>query len=89
MHFSNAHKLSGFTQLEISITVIIVGILSAIALPSFLGWYGTKQVEEALTELQGFLQEAQVNAIRSCPHENCGRYSDAAVSSLQGGLSRL
>ena len=64
MRFSNAHNLNGFTQIEISITLIIIGILSALAAPSLLGWYGTKQVEEALEEFRGVLKEAQSNAIR-------------------------
>lgn len=44
--------------------VVIVGILSAIAGPSFLGMLNRNKVNNALSEIQGALQQAQREAMR-------------------------
>lgn len=54
----------GFTLTEVLIIVVIVGILAAIAVPSFLGWYNRQKVNQALTKVQGALKEAQREAIK-------------------------
>lgn len=65
MLLSNAHKNSeGFTLIETLIIVVIIGILSAIAAPSFLGLFGRNKVDNTLNEVRGALQEAQREAIR-------------------------
>lgn len=61
----NAHKNSqGFTTIEIIATVIIVGILSAIAAPSFLAFMNRNKVTAAVDDVRGVLQESQRQAIR-------------------------
>lgn len=61
----NAHKNSqGFTLLETMIIVVIIGILSAIAGPNFLGMLNRGKVNSALSEIQGTLQQAQREAMR-------------------------
>lgn len=65
MLLCNARKNShGFTLIEILVIVIIIGILSAIAAPSFLAMLNKNKVNNALTEVRGALQEAQREAIR-------------------------
>lgn len=65
MLLSNARKNSeGFTLIETLIIVVIVGILSAIAAPSFLGLFGRNKVDNALNQARGALQECQREAIR-------------------------
>ncbi len=54
----------GFTLIETTIIVVIVGILSAIAAPSFLGMLNRNKVNDALVQVRGALQEAQREAIR-------------------------
>lgn len=62
---SSAHKGDqGFTLPEVLIIVVVVGILAAIAVPSFLGWYNRQKVNQALTQVQGALKEAQREAIK-------------------------
>lgn len=62
---SSVHKSNqGFTLPEVLIIVVIVGILAAIAVPSFLGWYNRQKVNQALTKVQGALKEAQREAIK-------------------------
>ncbi|MBW4641191.1 MAG: prepilin-type N-terminal cleavage/methylation domain-containing protein [Gloeocapsa sp. UFS-A4-WI-NPMV-4B04] len=67
---SNAHKNNqGFTLIETLTILIIIGILSAIAAPSFLGMLNRNKVNNALSEVQGAFQEAQREAIRRS--KNC------------------
>lgn len=65
MLLCNAHKNSqGFTLIETVVILLIVGILSAIAAPSFLGLLNRSKVNNAVAQTQGALQEAQREAIR-------------------------
>ncbi len=59
------HQEQGFTLLELMIVVTIVGILGAIATPSFLAMNNTAKVNDALNTVQGALQEAQRQAMRN------------------------
>lgn len=54
----------GFTLIETMIIVVIIGILSAIAGPSFLGMLNRNKVNSVLSEMQGTLQQAQREAMR-------------------------
>ncbi len=54
----------GFTLIETLIIVVIIGILSAIAAPSFLSMFNKNKVNNALVQVRGALQEAQREAIR-------------------------
>jgi prepilin-type N-terminal cleavage/methylation domain-containing protein len=69
LHY-NAHKKDrGFTLVELLVVVIIVGILSAVAIPSFIGLLRQNEIKEALGQVEGALKEAQKQAIkmsRSC-----------------------
>ncbi len=61
----NARKNSqGFTLIEILTVLLIIGILAAIAAPSYLAMLNKNKVNNALSELRGALQEAQREAIR-------------------------
>lgn len=62
---SNArHSNQGFTLIETLIILIIIGVLAAIAAPSFLGMLNRNKVNNALNQVRGALQEAQREAIR-------------------------
>ena len=54
----------GFTLIEMIVTVIIVGIIASIAAPNFLGLLNRNRVNEATSQIQGALKEAQKQAIR-------------------------
>lgn len=57
-------------MIETLTIVIIIGILSAIAAPSFLGMLNRNKVNDALAQAKGALEEAQREAIRRskrCP----------------------
>ncbi len=54
----NANKNSGFTLIELLVVIIIIGILSAIALPSFLNQAAKARASEARTNT-GAVNRAQ------------------------------
>ncbi len=49
----------GYTLAELMITVVIVGIIAAIAVPSFLGLLSRIRLEGALQQLLGAINETQ------------------------------
>jgi Tfp pilus assembly protein FimT len=55
---------AGFTQAETLVIVIIIGILAAIATPSYLNWLSNKRVANGLEKVVGALKEAQAEATR-------------------------
>ncbi|MCM1983078.1 GspH/FimT family pseudopilin [Lyngbya confervoides] len=54
----------GLTLTEILVVVFLVGVLAAIAAPSYLAWATKQRVEDALVVTVGALKEAQAEAIR-------------------------
>jgi prepilin-type N-terminal cleavage/methylation domain-containing protein len=61
----NARKSSsGFTLIEMLVTLIIVGVIAAIAAPNFLGLLNRNRVNEAAQQVEGALKEAQRQAMR-------------------------
>lgn len=55
---------SGFTLVELLMTLIIIGVISALTAPSFLGLMSRNRVNEAALKVEGALKEAQRQAIR-------------------------
>lgn len=76
-HLTNKKKDEGFTLIELLVVIIIIGILSAIALPSFLNQASKAKQSEAKTTI-GSVNSAQ-NAFRT---ENSSFATDLASLSL-------
>lgn len=57
-------KEQGFTLIEMLVTVMIMGILAAIAAPSWMTWYNNTKVTTSLEQVQGALSEGQRQAMR-------------------------
>lgn len=54
----------GFTLIEMLITVIIVGVIAALAAPNFLGLLNRNSVKDGVSQVEGALKEAQRQAMR-------------------------
>lgn len=57
-------SIAGFTMVEMLVVVVIVGILAAIAAPTWQGWLIRQRVNSAQAEALNILREAQANAKR-------------------------
>jgi prepilin-type N-terminal cleavage/methylation domain-containing protein len=65
MSLYNVRKSSsGFTLIEMMVTIIIIGVIAAISAPNFLGLLNRNRVNEAAQQVEGALKEAQRQAIR-------------------------
>ena len=69
----------GFTLIELLVVILIIGILAAIAIPSFINQKG-KASDAAAKELA---HTAQV-AIETCATDNNGTYNVAACNTASG-----
>lgn len=72
----------GFTLAEVSIIVVIAGILAALVAPNLIGWFHRQQVEDALDSVRGALLEAQREAMRGS--QNCTVAIDSTNDSVTG-----
>ena len=61
---SGSYSDNGFTLLESLIVIVIIGILSAIAVPSWLSFLETRRLEAAQTQIYIGLRQAQSQAIK-------------------------
>jgi Tfp pilus assembly protein FimT len=78
------HKRSrGFTQIELAVIVVVIGVLAANAAPNLSKWYHQKQVDTALEKIDTALQEAQNEAVKK--HQSCSiALSEGKNTSIEG-----
>lgn len=79
--------IRGFTLIELVVTLMIVGILTSLAVPSFKGLLANAQIRTAAEALHDGLQLARAEAIRRNEHVAFvkGTESGWTVSTVSGG----
>ena len=60
----NVKKISGFTFVELVISVSIISILSGIAIPSFLNWLRVERINSYTREVKAYLRIVRLEARR-------------------------
>ncbi len=55
---------SGFTLIEMLVTITVIGVIATISAPNFLGLLNRNRVNEAAQQIEGALKEAQRQAMR-------------------------
>ena len=56
---------SGFTLTEMIVTIIVIGVIAAIAAPNFLGLLNRNRINDAAQQVEGAFKEAQRQALRT------------------------
>jgi len=62
--YKNVKKISGFTFVELVISVSIISILSGIAIPSFLNWLRVERINSYTREVKAYLRIVRLEARR-------------------------
>jgi prepilin-type N-terminal cleavage/methylation domain-containing protein len=57
-------RQGGFNLIEISVVLIMAGMMAALTAPSILGMYWRTEADQAFNQVQGAFKQAQVQAIR-------------------------
>ena len=58
------HKNSGFTMIELMITIAIIAVLAAVAIPNMITWRSGTKLQGAVENLRGDLQWAKLKAVQ-------------------------
>ena len=74
----------GFTLVELMIVIVIVGVLSAVALPSFLGQQNKAKITEATTKLSAILKSSHAEYTYSSSEDDAITQALTEASTASG-----
>lgn len=77
-NMTNINQTRGFTLIELMIVVAIIGIISAIAYPSYQGYVERGVRADTMTEMQNMASEIESRKLVQ------GRYSNDLITGLGG-----
>lgn len=63
--YQNTSNTSGFTLLEVIVTIVIIGVLAAIGYPLFSKWVPAYKLKGAVQILYADMQKAKIHAIKT------------------------
>ncbi len=77
-------KSTGFTLIELLVVVLIIGILSAVALPQYTKAVEKSRMAEAHTMIKNFLDGYEILCLQEGrgPDENCGSMNSVSDNTL-------
>jgi type IV fimbrial biogenesis protein FimT len=84
-----ARRAAGFTLIELMTTLVVLGILIALAAPKMSGWINHTRVESTMNGLMGDINFARMLAVRSGNRVEIEiKPTEYVISTTQGGTKR-